>query len=279
MNNCNGTNQVYSSFDNCNKTCTVGFNHSGTFPTDTSVPTAQCRLYHAVASYTIGTDHCFHTSGSTDGVCGSKCANLCYTYGKICTGVVTGVSNNDGASCLSGCAALNSTTGPINATSGNSVDCRIYHAIAGTASFLNDVQTHCTHATTSGNDVCGTKCEVMCDMERKVCAANPAFTSRAECITNCSLMGTGGAPGDSAGDTVHCRIYHLSVANGSPALSTEHCPHSKTVSAPCSGAVTSTSTTATTSAPTTATTSAPSSTTGNGFAIVLSVATLVVALI
>jgi hypothetical protein len=265
---CNGTNAVYTDFADCNKTCGFAFNSSGKYPTDTGVATLQCRLYHAtVAVSTQDLSHCLHTSVSTNGVCGSKCENYCYVYGKTCTGKVVGVSKNDGADCLTHCAALNSTAGTVKDTSGNTVDCRAYHSVAS----FNDAQTHCYHASISGNDTCGLWCDVFCDMALKVCTAgNTVFADRTTCMTNCSAMSKGGKPGDQTGDSLQCRIYHLGVANspGAGNLAT-HCPHAKTVSDGCTGAIPTGATSATT-ATTSATTSSTGTTTSNSFKIVLS---------
>jgi hypothetical protein len=47
------------------------------------------------------------------------------------------------------------------------------------------------------------------------------------------MIPPGGTEQSTSGDTLGCRIYHLTVANSSAAMATVHCPHGMVVSAVC----------------------------------------------
>jgi hypothetical protein len=279
---CNGTNKQYNDFNDCNNTCVAAFNHSGVYQSstvhDTDVPTTQCRIYHAtvaLGSQALADQHCAHTS-TTSGACGTKLVNYCNIYSKFCAPLTSLlIQKNNGADCTTFGASLNQTAGSQQtSTRGDTLDCRDYHAIVGGSSAANNF--HCYHATISGNNTCGNWCDVFCDMTARVCTgANQQFTDRTQCMTNCSLVPLNGNPGDQTGNTLQCRIYHVGVANQSPALATQHCPHANTVnSAGCTGTATTTTTTGTATTTTTTaastTTTATTASTGNAYTVVIS---------
>jgi len=67
-------------------------------------------------------------------------------------------------------------------------------------------------------------CEDYCNDSITVCRdGNAQYASLGECLTTCSGYATTGDEGDTKGDTLQCRVYHLSVAETDPEL---HCPHS-----------------------------------------------------
>jgi hypothetical protein len=124
-------------------TCTSYCSSEG-WPTgmsgDTSGNTLGCRIYHATAAASDPTTHCPHAGPSGGNVCGTWCDNYCQLMAKNCTG-----SNAvyDAATCMTKCMTI-PTTGNPGATSGNSVQCRIYHlGVAAT-----DPTTHCPHSKT-----------------------------------------------------------------------------------------------------------------------------------
>jgi hypothetical protein len=59
------------------------------------------------------------------------------------------------------------------------------------------------------------------------------YADNAACLTGCAMIPVGGTEQSTSGDTLGCRIYHLTVANSSAAMATVHCPHGKVVSAVC----------------------------------------------
>jgi hypothetical protein len=256
----------YSDYGSCFSICNNTFDQTGaTLPLATDGATVQCRIYHAtVASSSVANavTHCPHTSSSGGGVCGLQCDNYCYTAMRDgCSGL-----NNykDTAECNAFCKEFPKGTAFDN--SGNTVECRTYHWGVASTSAAN-AATHCTHGTPSGGGgICGTYCEVYCQLANYSCTGNLAlYTTTSDCTTACNKIASTGNPGDTAGDSIQCRIYHLGVAGQSAANAAVHCPHGLTASAVCT-------------ASTGSGTGSGSATTGSAATIVLSFLGLLVVL-
>jgi hypothetical protein len=107
-----------------------------------------CRTTHAQLAASPGPPavHCPHAGPTGGTVCGSYCANYCYLALRNCTG--TNQLFADDATCQTACTGL--TVGATaNATTGNSVQCRINHLLAASAT----PAVHCAHgsvASTAG---------------------------------------------------------------------------------------------------------------------------------
>jgi hypothetical protein len=139
-----------------------------------------------------------------------------------CTG--DNAQYDDLDACVAYCdAAAPLPLGTDGDTSGNSVACRAYHASVA----ADDAATHCPHAGPSGANVCGTWCENYCHLALGSCTGDhELYANQSACDTACAALGSGGAAGDMAGDSVQCRIYHLGVAGGDPGTTDGiHCPH------------------------------------------------------
>ncbi|MEZ4335615.1 MAG: DUF4331 family protein [Sandaracinaceae bacterium] len=121
-------------------------------------------------------------------------------------------------------------SGPLD---GNSIGCRTYH---GGSPAGEDPVLHCPHASYAGADTCGSWCEVYCTAAMSVCTGdNAIYDSMASCMTACAPMDDTAAIGVTDGDTVQCRLYHLSVAVLDDDAVT-HCPHASEFGAGvCSG--------------------------------------------
>ena len=121
--------------------------------------------------------------------------------------------------------------GNLGDTTGNTIGCRLYHAGAA----ASDPVTHCPHAGPTGGDMCGSWCDNYCQLMAKNCSGANAVYDAAACMTKCPTIPSNGQPGDTSGNSVQCRIYHLGVAAANPTL---HCAHAKTVAdlpgGPCS---------------------------------------------
>lgn len=101
-----------------------------------------CRTTHAQLAANPGPPavHCPHAGPTGGTVCGSYCANYCYLALRNCTGANQLFA--DDAACQTACAGL--TVGAsANATTGNSVQCRINHLLAASAA----PATHCPHGS------------------------------------------------------------------------------------------------------------------------------------
>ncbi len=152
---------------------------------------------------------------------------LCETYCALSTEFCT--EQNSHAFSENGCIAdcEGWPVGIEHATEGNSLYCRLYHL--GVAE--NDPATHCPHANPAGGseeagfpcaDPEPTLCETYCALADTNCTDdNNIEFSEAGCLSDCALWPEG-TDGDTDGNSTHCRIYHLGVAENDPAT---HCPH------------------------------------------------------
>lgn len=153
------------------------------------------------------------------------CAMYCAAMMSSCIGVDAQYPGLD--SCLGACAGL--PPGAPGETSGNSLACRAYHA--GMASISPEV--HCVHAGPGGAGACGQNCDGFCAIATAICPAeHPSVDG---CLADCAgFMDT--EPyntEDAAGDTLACRLYHLTIAATSPGDAEVHCGHTIAQSPPC----------------------------------------------
>lgn len=108
--------------------------------------------------------------------------------------------------------------------SGNSLECRAYHAGAA----LSDPQTHCAHAGPFGGGVCGaSRCETFCSALVAMCTPPyQVYDSELDCRTDCEAYSDASvrftADADDTTDSFRCRAYHLTQAALDPGT---HCPH------------------------------------------------------
>lgn len=165
------------------------------------------------------------TSSTTTGGDNPGCAMYCAAMMSSCMGVYAQYPSLD--SCLGACNGL--PAGAPGETSGNSLACRAYHA--GMASIAPEV--HCAHAGPGGAGACGQNCDGFCAIATAVCPAeHPAVDG---CLAACGgFMDT--EPyntEDAAGDTLACRLYHLTIAATSPSDAEVHCGHTIAESPPC----------------------------------------------
>ncbi len=225
---CTGDNALYADRPSCMSACAA-------FPTDgdaaaTDGNSVQCRSYHAsFPAMADAATHCAHAStNSASGVCGSPCEAYCSQTMANCSGADALYADND--ACMAACAAM-PQDGEADATSGNSVQCRTYHASFPAAA---DSATHCGHVSLSGGGVCGdSQCDVYCDFVESNCSADPklfpgddAAARRGACMSTCAAFPQDGAVTATDGDSVQCRIYHASFP--AAADSALHCQHAST---------------------------------------------------
>jgi hypothetical protein len=145
-------------------------------------------------------------------------------------------------SCLEICPAF--MQGTAGDTSMNTLECRAYHTTAVGADMQDP---HCTHAGPLGGgpeagNGCGMmRCSSFCAAATAVCDGNNVvWATEAECMTDCALF-----PDtfdyntlETGGDTLACRMYHMTVAAGAKATGdmtgfADHCSHIALVSDPC----------------------------------------------
>lgn len=294
---CTDANAQFEDAEQCEANCLLSGMPTGAAG-DTDGNSIGCRATHAALAATDPATHCAHAGASGGNTCGTWCENYCAYTGESCSTLYA-----DDAACMTACAAFDDT-GPVNARTGDSVQCRITlgalaaaddtacaHAAedggavcrdpyscaeycgtvtatctganahyadvdtcmaycetaaawdAGFAGELDtntiscrtlhaglaaaDADAHCPHASPAGGGVCGTWCDVYCDITANNCTGgNELFATAEECATACALYADTGAPGDTSGDTVQCRIYHAGLALGGVAAT--HCGHADT---------------------------------------------------
>lgn len=180
--------------------------------TNAQTNTLGCRSYHAQAALS-DTSHCAHAGPSGGQFCG--------TYAEAWASIVKAAPCNDTATYTflaalgpNADAAVPVGSAPYSVnlpdTANNTQACRIYHlGVASTD------PSHCDHTDLTGGDICGTTTGNLCDIIGGVCGwgtnATYQYANRAACLAglNNTLAGT---PGDSTGNTLACRYYHVGVA-------------------------------------------------------------------
>lgn len=168
--------------------------------------------------------------GSGAGTPGNTCESYCSTMADGCTGNLAQYA--DQTTCERECEVF--TQGEANAMSGNSLECRAYHA--GVAAGGTDPEIHCVHAGPLGGgpialDGCGTdRCESFCLVAEEICSGEAAypFDNFDDCKQDC--LGAEDATKDfnineTSGTTLACRMYHLSVAATGGDNQALHCGH------------------------------------------------------
>ncbi|MGC4087113.1 MAG: hypothetical protein QM756_04255 [Polyangiaceae bacterium] len=149
------------------------------------------------------------------------CADFCDQVMANCTGANEVYHSR--ASCMGFCALLRE--GDFNEKdSGNTVACR-WNAVKGLPDLGEAVQA-CQWAGPGGGDHCGeSNCDNYCALFPKVCPDQAS--SQEPCKTNCLGFRDDGnlnATDDHEGDTIQCRLVHLSAATTEP---TSHCQHAR----------------------------------------------------
>lgn len=155
----------------------------------------------------------------------ATCEDYCDEIMTNCSGAESQYSSRD--ICLDACATF--PQGTAGQQTGNSLECRTYHAGAA----LGDAVTHCVHAGPGGAGVCGANCDGFCQIVQGSCTgADEAYASDVACIEACmDFTDTEKFDvGDVAGDTLACRLYHASVATADPGT---HCAHTQPTSVTC----------------------------------------------
>lgn len=162
------------------------------------------------------------TGGAEDTSGNFDCATYCERITANCTGGNAQYSNQQ--LCEATCGRLD--PGSASDKTGNTLGCRLYHAGAAEG----DPDTHCTHAGPGGNGMCGSNCEGFCGIATRACP--DVWPELAACETTCATFSNAEPydAGDISGDTLACRLYHLTVATVYPA---DHCAHTGAVSDPC----------------------------------------------
>lgn len=98
--------------------------------------------------------------------------------------------------------------------------------------------TDCAQVGPGSNDACGTNCEALCSLRARVCGPIKGQDVMADivsydvCMHNCEALpdlGSFDANRDRFGDSVQCRLIHVSESAISHELALTHCSHSQTI--------------------------------------------------
>ncbi|HEY4012148.1 MAG TPA: hypothetical protein VGM06_02320 [Polyangiaceae bacterium] len=173
------------------------------------------------------------------------CTVYCSVVNQNCTGALSQYAfwPND---CLQLCAFWE--TGNPGDTTGDTRECRIYHAGAAQGSTAN-ATFHCPHAGPLGGgpgfcvapdaaDTAHAICESFCELDVDLCKGI-AYEGPAACEQAClDYAYTGGGVTTDTGNSLDCRVYHLEYAAyyysiGDTDAGATHCSHTAVQSAVC----------------------------------------------
>lgn len=143
MSACTAARAQYASMQNCVDSCA---NFPAGTSTDQGGNTLGCRYNHAQLAVSDPATHCGHAGPSGAGTCGMTCAGFCSIVVAECPTqwtMQTCTSNQDG------CPSFTSTPPYAAGATGDTVECRLYHATMA----ATDPGGHCGH-TTANSTIC-----------------------------------------------------------------------------------------------------------------------------
>lgn len=139
--NCTEANQLFADAASCHAAC-ARFPVAGDV-NDRDGNTVQCRLYHLGAARAEPAVHCPHGGPSGANVCGTMCEVYCATMEAACSAEYA-----DAAECANTCGGF-PDTGDLDDTTGDTVQCRLLHAV------IADDDAHCDYASAESTaDTC-----------------------------------------------------------------------------------------------------------------------------
>jgi len=147
---CSGANSQYASESACLSYCQNDMSAFQGNWNDTTGDTIGCRIYHSTAGVLSASVHCPHSGPSGANACGAWCDVYCDLITQNCVGSNQQYSSK--SACQTACAAIPATGNPGD-TTGDTVQCRIYHAgVAGNP--ITNALVHCPHAGPTGAGQC-----------------------------------------------------------------------------------------------------------------------------
>ena len=165
------------------------------------------------------------------------CNTYCDTVISACPDPAYVYASRD--MCLGVCHKLElaGKTGSESDQSGDTIYCRLFYA--NQALTTGETST-CAEAGPGGNGICGTNCEAYCILMQQTCPdqfkdSQLFGNSLSNCITQCGALPTldaGFNADQQSGNTINCRLYHVSAASANPDAPATHCPHASG-KAPC----------------------------------------------
>lgn len=155
------------------------------------------------------------------------CGEYCDTVMKGCTGDLAAYANYE--ACMGVCGLLPEGNA-LEPESSNSVACRLSEA---RAALLSEPDIHCIGAGPTGGDSCkdlagktSVGCESYCMLYKQACGPKwYQYGTLSQCATSCAALrdrDAFDAVHDHDGDTLQCRLVHVSAASVDPET---HCEH------------------------------------------------------
>lgn len=152
-----------------------------------------------------------------------QCKSYCNKVMSVCTGKNAVYTTMD--ICLGVCANLEPGD-PLEPV-GNTVACRVRQAEI--AELEPDV--NCRSAGPGGDGQCGSDCDAYCELFGELCPEYHPYPTQSACLKACNGL-TDQARfdviADHEGDSIECRLMHVSAAAVDPEA---HCPHAPLVPA------------------------------------------------
>lgn len=148
----------------------------------------------------------------------TKCKSYCDTVMDVCTGANAVYTTPE--LCLGVCSHMDPGD-PLEPV-GNTLACRVQEA----KSAAREPADHCRFLGPGGGGKCGSDCEAYCDLFPKVCPDDVQYPTTAACVKACGGLTDQDrfdVVEDHEGDTIECRLVHVSSATVKPA---DHCAHS-----------------------------------------------------
>jgi hypothetical protein len=125
------------------------------------------------------------------------------------------------AVCLAVCAQLEA--GDALEPHGNTLACRAAHARLA----RSEPDAQCAAAGPGGAGSCGSDCEAYCALYPRICPDEADAQGSADCLVGCEALvdqDRFNVVADHGGDTVECRLVHVSAAAIEPSV---HCAHAR----------------------------------------------------
>lgn len=216
---CTGGDAQYESHEACVSYCQDAAALSVGTAGDTNGNSIACRIHFAELAESDPAANCDKASASGGNTCGSWCENMCDLEAKNCTDIDDLYTSEVG--CLSKCVTFSSAGEPGD-VDGDTVQCRIHQL--GTPAYADSEV--CPAGTAGGGGLCvgpnwtAPTCTEYCDEVQTNCTGdNQVYDSDMMCSLLCNDYSdwNPGQPGDTSGNTLHCRIEHSELAAVDPA--------------------------------------------------------------
>jgi hypothetical protein len=155
-----------------------------------------------------------------------RCETYCEEVEEKCAGQYQVYESRD--TCRAVCARMEPGVNLTGNT--NTLSCRM--EILGRADF--EAPSLCSQVGPGGHGACGTDCEALCKLRAQVCSTvqpgDVAITNPDRCETHCAALRSNDTlevDRDQSGDTLQCRLVHISKAAIGAEQAEEHCAYSQ----------------------------------------------------